>query len=86
MTRPVRVRDGNVLEVLRPDGVVIAEVRPGYEDALGPVIHIYRVGIHDSTERLLTLPIPTVSELVRKLPIVVAASRRLQVRAKNPAK
>ncbi len=86
MNKPVRVRDGNVLEILRSDGVVFAEVRPGYEDLLGPVLHIYRIGLHDSAERVLTLPIPSVTELVRKLPIVIAAARRLQVKAKKPAK
>jgi hypothetical protein len=86
MNKPVRVRDDNVLEVLHTDGTVLCEVRPGYEEILGPVIHIYRVGIHGSTERLLTLRLMSVSELVRKLPIVISAARRLQNGAKNPAK
>ena len=86
MTQLVRVRDDNVLEVLRPDGTVHLEVRPGYEELLGPCIHVYLVGIHDSTARMFTLRIVSVTALVRKLPIVVAAARRLQNGAKKPAK
>lgn len=86
MNRLVRVRDDNVLEVLRTDGTVHLEVRPGYEELLGPCIHVYLVGIHDSTTRMFTLRLASVTELVRKLPIVIAASRRLQNGAKKPAK
>jgi hypothetical protein len=86
VNRLVRVRDDNVLEVLRTDGTVHLEVRPGYEELLGPCIHVYLVGIHDSTTRMFTLRLASVTELVRKLPIVIAASRRLQNGAKKPAK
>jgi hypothetical protein len=86
MNKLVRVRDDNVLEVLLTDGTVHLEVRPGYEERLGPVIHVHRVMIHNEPDHLFTLRLPVVTELVRKLPIVVAAARRLQNGAKKPAK
>lgn len=86
MNKLVRVRDDNVLEVLRTDGTVHIEVRPGYEELLGPCVHVYLVGIHATSSRLFTLRLASVTELVRKLPIVVVAARRLQNGAKKPAK
>jgi hypothetical protein len=75
----VRVRaSDHALEILDEDGRVHLEVRPGYQERLGPLVELHRVGIHGTTSYMATLRLPVVSELVRKLPIVFAAARRLQ--------
>jgi hypothetical protein len=77
-TKLIRVRPDHVLELMDLEGAPYIEVRPGYTEMMGPVIHFYRVGISSQAEYLLTLRLPSVNELVRKLPIVIAAARRLQ--------
>jgi len=74
----IRVRDSSVLEILDTTGRVYLEVHPGYEEILGPCIHVYHVGITTEKWLLCTLRLVSVTELVRKLPIVIAAARRLQ--------
>jgi hypothetical protein len=78
VTRLVRVRDDNVLEIYDTAGRLYLEVHPGYEEIMGPCIHLYRIGITTDPAILCTIRLPTVIELVRKLPVVIAAARRLQ--------
>ena len=80
------MRANCVLEVLDHTGAPYLEVHPGYEDLLGPCIHVKRVIIHGEIEHLATLRLASVSELVRKLPIVIAAARRLQNGIDKPAR
>jgi hypothetical protein len=82
----VQVRPDCTLVILDEQGHPYAELRPGYEAALGPVLHLYRIGVHGDQPYLLTLRLPTVNALIRKLPIVMAAAKRLQVRAQNLAR
>jgi|1186.fasta_scaffold81221_2 hypothetical protein len=82
----IKVRPDCTLVILDDQGRPCVELRPGYEPALGPVIHIYRVGIHESQTHLLTLRLPAINTLVRRLPIALAAAKRLQAKAQNPAK
>lgn len=56
------------------------EVRPHYTADTGPVLELWRVNGVEPTY-LATLPLTLVGPLVRKLPIAVAAARRLRVRA-----
>src|SRR3954449_11049641 len=78
----VRARPADhALEILNEDGRVYLQVRPGYEEMLGPVVHLYHVGVHGTASYVTTIRLPVVSELVRKLPIVYAAAMRLQNKA-----
>jgi len=86
VSKLVRVRADCVLEVLDHAGNPYLEVHPGYEDRLGPCIHIKRVIIHGDVVHVATLRLASVSELVRKLPIPIAAARRLQNGTDKPAR
>jgi hypothetical protein len=81
----VRVRKDNVLEVMDTEERPYLQVRPGYEPLLGPCIHLYRVGIHETPSYLTTIRLPVVSEIVRNLPVVYRAAARLRTLApSNP--
>jgi len=67
MNKLVRVRDDNVIEILLTDGTVHLEVRPGYEERLGPVIHVYRIMIHNEPDHLFTLRLSVVTESSARL-------------------
>jgi len=82
----IKVRSDCTLVILNDQGRPYAELSPGYEPALGPVLHVYRVGIHGYKTHLLTLRLPAIDALVQRLPIALAAAKRLQTKAQNPAK
>jgi hypothetical protein len=48
-------------------------------------VEFYRVG-GSAPEYQFTLRLPSINELVRKLPIVLTAARRLEAKAQKPAK
>ena len=79
--RLVRVREDNVLELIDIDDRPYLQVRPGYEELLGPCIRLYRVGNHEAPSHLCTIRLPVITELVRQLPTVFAAARHLRVAA-----
>lgn len=81
----VKVRANCVLVILDERGQPYVEVRPVYNDGIGPAIALYRIN-PASDEYLCTLRLPSVNALVRKLPIVLAAAKRLQAKAEKPAK
>jgi hypothetical protein len=82
----VRVQADCTLVLYDDDERPYAEVRPRFEPALGPVLDFYRIGLYAEPWHLLTLRLPSINELVRKLPIAIAAARRLQNLAEKPAK
>lgn len=84
MTRLTRMRD-NTIVLLDDLGKPHIEVRPYYHEGVGPGIQFYRVS-ESAPEYLFTLRLTTVNALVRKLPIVTTAARRLQNGANKPAK
>jgi hypothetical protein len=76
---------GDVIVLLDAEGNPHVEVRPHYTAGTGPGISVYRVnGVEP--EYLFTLRSNTVNALVRKLPIVTTAARRLQNESRKPAK
>jgi hypothetical protein len=87
MTTPryVKVRDNSALVILDDQGRPYIEARPYYTEGTGPAVEFYRVGGAEP-EYQFTLRLPSINALVRKLPIVLAAAKRLQARAEKPAK
>lgn len=72
----VRVKNNNTLVLMDADGYPHVEIRPCYTEATGAAIRLYRVnGVEP--EYLVTLRVTTVGAMVQKLPIVIAAARRL---------
>jgi hypothetical protein len=80
----VKVR-GDALVLLDDQGKPHVEVRPYYHAGTGPALEFYRVG-GAMPEYQFTLRLNTINALVRKLPIVLSAARRLQNGAEKPAR
>jgi hypothetical protein len=76
---------GDVLVLLDDLGRPYVEVRPYYTEGTGPAVEFYRVGVATS-EYQFTLRLNVLGALVRKLPIVTSAARRLQNGNRKPAK
>jgi hypothetical protein len=83
--RLVKVRGNSVLVILDERGRPYIEVRPTYNEGIGPAITLYRVNLAGH-EYMCTLRLPTVTAFIRKLPIVTAAALRLEAKAQKPAK
>lgn len=75
MTRLFRMRN-STLVLLDEQGNPHVELRPYYTTGTGPAVQFYRVSGADP-EYQFTLRLNTVNALVRRLPIVTAAARRL---------
>lgn len=84
VTRLTRMR-GNTLVLLDTQGNPHVEVRPYYTTGTGPAVQFYRVGGAEP-EYQFTLRLNTINMLVRRLPIVTAAARRLQNVGREPAR
>jgi hypothetical protein len=76
---------GNILVLLDEQGNPHVELRPHYHEGTGPAVQFYRVNGVDP-EYQFTLRLNTVNALVRRLPIVVSAARRLQNGNRNTAR
>jgi hypothetical protein len=85
MTRLVQMRGNNIV-LLDDQGKPYVEVRPYYHEGVGPAVEFRRVNVNGEAEYLFTLRLNTVNALVRKLPIVTTAAKRLQNEANKPAK
>jgi hypothetical protein len=83
VTRLVRLRE-NTLVLLDDQGKPHVELRPYYSAGTGPAVEFYRVS-ETAPEYQFTLRLNTINELVRKLPIVLSAARRLQ-NTREPAR
>lgn len=75
----------NTLVLLDEQGNPHVELRPYYTTGTGPAVQFYRVS-GDKPEYQFTLRLNAVNALVRRLPIVTAAARRLQNSDRKPAR
>lgn len=73
--RHIVVKNDNTL-VIMLDTQPYVELRPSYSRELGAHIEVYKV-LYSEPQYLFTLHLATVGPLVKKLPIVVSAARRL---------
>ena len=74
---PVSVKGNDTLVLMDSDGYPHIEIRPTYNKGIGPAVQFYRIGITGDGEHLVTLRLVVVGAMVQKLPIVIAAARRL---------
>lgn len=78
----VLVTSDCTLVVIR-DHEPYVELRPHYMPRLGPTLTLYKVNGLEPIY-LCTLPVGVIGRLVQKLPITIAAARRLAARATQP--
>ena len=87
MRRPLtRVRDNHVLVLLDDQGAPHIEIHPDYHQDTGPVLQFYRCGVSGDPAYLFTLRLPVVNALVRCLPPVISAAKRLQNGDRSPGR
>lgn len=78
--------DHTLVITLRGTDKPYCKIKPEYTQELGPHISIYRMLIDGSEERCLTLGSGAVSSILRWLPMVMSAARRLENSASKPPK
>ena len=72
----VSVKNNSKLVVMDEMGYPHIEIRPTHSEGIGPAIQFYRVN-GSEPEHLMTLRVAVVGPMVTKIPIVIAAARRL---------
>lgn len=85
LKRPIVFKpNGTIVIKLAPDGEPLYEFRPGLTEKNRPIILLYRVGYPGDTDKgtlLMSIDVNLLPDLMRLLPIVGTAARRMAVRA-----
>lgn len=78
--------DGSLVIYFRGTTKPYCRFKPGYNPEIGPYVALYRFVFTDGEqeEHLLTIGLDAVTSILTRLPLVVAAARRLQSRASRP--